>query len=338
MSDRKQVLFVRGGRTPPARPWQYFHFAPNHEVSLGPVRLVYFDYPEGKLKVWHQWTPKRGVREPARDPDEEKDLEPVVETYYRDRETGTVHKGEELPSVLALYDYVKAQLPESIRSLQVFSHGFVDGPIIWGRAVDRQPGDLARDPQDTEFRYVDFDEGNPLSGKEGEKFARAFHPEAFVKLWGCDEEKSRRAMVANYLKAPEGNEGDALRKAYLEAYLKLIEYTYFIKLAQLLRLTVWAAPVGWGSRADYELPYKKKFPPDLDKELWWRMHSFGKAERRFYTDVLRADIDATLYAGYNDAWYAYAHRQLEEESRKEPFQPKIRTPKDLELRPDLELP
>lgn len=334
MSTRKQVLFLRGGRTPPARPWQYFHFAPRHDLSLGTVRLVYFDYPGGKLKIWHEWTQKRALREPTWKPDEEKDLEPVVQTYYWDKETQTLQKGEEHPSVLAFYDYVKAQPRESIRSLQVFSHGFVEGPIIWNNSFDRDPGNQARDPQDTEFRLKDFEEGNPLSGEEGEKFARAFHPEAFVKLWGCDTERFTRTIIDRYYETTND-----LQKAYLKDYLAAISYTYSMKLAQLLRLTVWASPTGWGTSAAADLPYKKKFPPDLDKELWWRVDFFNSSHRHFYTEVLRADLDATYYAGYNDSWHAFLMRELARRpSRRAPFQPKIRSPKELQILPNLELP
>src|SRR5687767_1190805 len=105
----KKVVFVRGGLTDAAFPWMYFHFDPKKDILIGPVTLVYFDYPEGKLKIWSGWTPKRGSVPPP-NPDSEEALMPSVQIRKAD---GTIDTGPEKPSVLALYNWVKAQPKET---------------------------------------------------------------------------------------------------------------------------------------------------------------------------------------------------------------------------------
>lgn len=117
--------------------------------------------------------------------------------------------GPDRASVLALYDWVKAQPKASIRSLQVFSHGWQGGPILWNSSEFDPAGNhldpldkLARDPHDTDFRIRDFFGTNPLAGAEGGKFADAFTSDALIKLWGCVAPPGPRAALRQYTRAP----------------------------------------------------------------------------------------------------------------------------------------
>jgi hypothetical protein len=128
--------------------------------------------------------------------------------------------------VLCLYNWVKKQPKESIRSLQVFSHGWMGGPIIWNSSEFDSDGNHMealdgqdRDPHDTDFRMRDFVGSNPLAGAEGAKFAQAFTPTALIKLWGCVAPTGMRGKMQRYIGAPEGKRGDQARKAHLLDYL-----------------------------------------------------------------------------------------------------------------------
>lgn len=323
----KQVIFVQGGRkNEDVYPWMFFHFAPNTDADPGTVDLVYFDYPAGKRKTWKNWDKKRG-KAPTAKPDTEVELEP--KTRLR-QHNGTLHPGPERASVLALYDYVKEQPKESVKSLQVFSHGVISGPIIWntwefgpdGKSIATQLN-ADRDPHDTDFRIRDFHANNPLAGAELTKFKQAFTSDAFIKLWGCQAPEGVRAHILSHRDAPQGSKGDAVRKTALKLYLGLIEVSYPMQLAHELELPVWASPMGYGSNAGTVIPtkydkqgnitrsftvkYNKgKFPPDLKKDQWWRVSWFFRNQDRgdlLYTDVLKAKVDATDYVEHNKSWF-----------------------------------
>src|SRR6266581_278345 len=324
----KQVVFVLGAHWNPGEnyqeyPWMFFHFDPMKDVDPSPVTLVFFDYPNGKLKTWNRWVIKRGKKGPE-NPDSEVELLPKVK--IRDYETNIVDPHTERPSVLAFYDWVKKQEKGSIVSMQVFSHGWMGGPIIWdtgelgpaGESID-DDDTLNRDPHDTDFRVRDFFGSNPLAGAEGDKFAKAFAPAPLIKLWGCVAPDGLRAPVQNFKASPKNEQDKSANKAHLKDYIDAIEQCFAFNMAKQLKLPIWAAPLGWGSDPSSRVPigykgrqainmnvtYRKKFPPDLKKDQWWRVSWFFRHQDKgvtFYRDVLKARIDATDYVEYTQAW------------------------------------
>lgn len=331
------VVFVQGGKAKEAAfPWMFFHLDPHKEPADEAVNLAFFDYPAGKLKIWKNLVLKRG-KPPTATPDSEEELTPKVKIRLADGTTDDA--GPDRASVIALYDWVKKQPKGAIRSLQVFSHGWMGGPIIWNTsefnaAGDRlQPLDGAeRDAHDTDFRMRDFVGKNPLAGAEGKKFADAFAADAFIKLWGCVAPLGIRPQLQRYVRAPRGSRGDAIRKAALQNYLDSIGNSFPMEMAVRLNLAVWAAPIGYGSEPGSNVPtnrssdppcpgnadshcmavrYRGKFPPDLRKDRWWRVSWFFRNQdggARLYRDVLKADIDATDFVEHTKSWFEDAKK------------------------------
>jgi hypothetical protein len=320
----KTVVFVQGGRKNEEKyPWMFFHLDPLTEPTPEPVDLVFFDYPAGTLKIWKAHTLKRG-KAPVESPVETQ-LTPKVKIRLADGTTDDT--GPDRASVLSLYEWVKSQSKGSIRSLQVFSHGWQGGPIIWGSyefdpaGTRLEPLDgLDRDPNDTDFRIRDFAGSNPLAGAGGKKFAEAFAPDAMIKLWGCVAPLGIRGQMQRYIRAPKGSRGDATRKAHLQDYLGAIERSYPMEMAVKLNLRVWAAPIGYGSdpgsrvpagRGHLNVKYRGKFPPNLKKDRWWRVSWFFRNQDRgvrFYRDVLKAKIDAVDFVAHEKSWFEAAKR------------------------------
>ncbi len=323
MADLKQIVFVRGTKQPELTMWRYFHFHPHDEVDIGPVQLVYFDYPENQLLKWKRWKPVRGSKreDVLPDPDSVEDLEPRIE--WRNYEDQKVQRTPKRASIVALYDYVKAQPSKSILSLQFFSHGFWKGPILWNDvseddAVAAMPVEEPRDPHDTEPRVRDFYGLNPLAGTDGFLFAGSFVDDPFVKLWGCDAADAARLAINTILDEDTSTREGRVRRLHdVGQYLEdRIGTTYALHLADLLGVTVWGAPPGWGSnpwsgpeKLDDDT-YMGNFPPDLSKERWWRMTTtFKRRHERFFRDELEAPIDAARYIGFNVGWYHDAVRR-----------------------------
>jgi hypothetical protein len=330
------VVFVQGGKKNEDQyPWMFWHLHPRADPDPEPVNLAFFDYPAGQLKIWKDHVLTRG-KPPTKAPDEVTELTPKVKIRSGD---GTVDEaGPDRPSVLALYDWVKKQPKESIRSLQVFSHGQIGGPIIWNsfeydkdgnrmRSLDDGP----RDPHDTDFRVRDLRGSNPLAGAEGQKFAAAFRPGALIKLWGCLAPEGVRAIVGRYWRAGKGERGDAARWAHLEDYLDWIAASYAMEMAARLNLSVWAAPIGWGSDPHTRVPvarghlyvkYQGRFPPDLDRDQWWRVSWFFRHQDRgvkFYEDVLKARVDALDFVEHKRSWFDDARRKVVVPGEPDPF-------------------
>lgn len=320
----KTVVFVQGGKADEADyPWMFFHLDPHTEPAVGSVDLAFFDYPAGKLKIWKNHLLKRG-KAPAQAPDLETELIPKVNIRLQ---SGSIDTGPGRASVIALYDWVKSQPKGSIRSLQVFSHGFIGGPIIWdsyefdasGNEMDPRDG-RDRDANDTDFRIRDFVGNNPLAGAEGKKFADAFALGAFIKLWGCVAPVGVRSPLRRYMRAPKGSRGDSTRKAALQSYLDSLEESFPMEMAVRLNLTVWASPLGYGSEPGVKVPtncgelsvkYRGVFPPNLQKDRWWRVSWFFRNQDRgaaFYRNVLKAQIDAVDFVAYQTSWLDDAKR------------------------------
>lgn len=333
----KTVVFVQGGKDKEAAyPWMFFHLHPHSEPKAEAIDLAFFDYPAGKLKIWNNHVLKRD-KPPSQSPDSEEELTPKVKIRLVDGTTDDA--GPDRASVIALYDWVKKQPKASIRSLQVFSHGWMGGPIIWnsaefdgaGNHLDPLDGQT-RDPNDTDFRMRDFVGTNPLAGAEGRKFADAFASDAFIKLWGCVAPVGIRPHLRRYVRAPRGNRGDVIRKSALQSYLTSIGNSFPMEMAVRLDLAVWASPIGYGSEPGSKVPtnrssdppcspgstshcmsvrYRGKFPPDLRKDRWWRVSWFFRNQdrgARFYRDVLKADIDATDFVEHKKSWFEDAKK------------------------------
>ena len=317
----KQIIFVRGKNTQDKFVWRYFHLHPTKVDQFahfyyesgyksGVFKLIYFDYPTGKVKIWNKWVPKRG-KPPTAQPDRVEDINPQI--HIRSSE-GTIDKSQKYPSILGLYDFIQAQPHHSIVSLQIFSHGYYGGPVIWNDSYeDSQLTQLTddRDVHDTEFRLRDFFGKNPLAGKKGVKFAKAFCPGALVKIWGCFAEQNYIMLIWRWHKLSNTPKNNEKRAELLDLYLFGVEFSYAFLLSRLLKQTVWGVAVGWGSNPfgkDQSYPYLANFPPKLDREMWWSVHTFTGKYRRFYTDVLKASIDATNYVGYNNKWFTQAQR------------------------------
>jgi len=329
----KTVVFVQGGRANEASyPWRFFHLHPTTEPTPESVDLVLFDYPAGQRRTWKNLLLKRG-QPPTQAPDEVADLTPTVKLRLVD---GSIDDaGPDRASVIALYDWVKTQPKDSVRSLQVFSHGWQGGPIIWNTSEFDPAGNQldpldkqARDPNDTDFRIRDFFGTNPLAGAEGRKFADAFTSDALIKLWGCVAPPGPRAALRRYTRAPSGTRGDQARAAALQQYLTSIGASFPLQMAAQLNLSVWAAPLGYGSEPGAKVPtnrasdppcssanpdshcmsvrYKGTFPPDLNQHQWWRVSWFFRNQdggARFYTDVLKANIDAVDFVEHRGTWF-----------------------------------
>jgi len=318
----KTVVFVQGSKKEEAKfPWMFFHLDPFKDPDPPEaVKLVFFDYSEGTRSTWNSIVLKRG-KAPTAKPD---DVSPIGHETNPRQVDGTVDMDQTVPSVLALYEWVKKQPKASIRSLQVFSHATSQGPILhntWefgpdGIQLNIMDVEEDRDFFDTDFRPRDFFGNNPLAGAEGEKFAAAFASNALIKLWGCFALETPRRLMREYFKAPRGSSGDAQRKAHLEDYLFWIEDSYAMLMANKLDLTVWASAPGYGSEPHDTVPisgkrklkvkYRGKFPPDLSKDRWWRVSWFFRNQDRgaeFYTRVLKTRVDKTDFVEYRKAWF-----------------------------------
>lgn len=306
----EHVVFVRGGKTHESLPWMFFHFHPTQGVLPSAVKLSFFDYPNKKLQVWNNWRPKRSRAAPT-SPNHEEELRHQVHVRQSDM---TLDTSEKLPSVLALYEYIKKQPKGSIASLQVFSHGDYDGPILWNHSFENSDkNDLSkpRDAHDTEFRRRDFFGGNPLAGGEGRKFAEAFSPgNALVKIWGCTEDVKYRLLLRKMLRQRNDTAGKIRQIDMLDDYLDILDVIYALNLSRLLKVPVWSAPVGWGSNPWGELKYRGRFPPNIKTERWWVIPAFVSKYRQIYRSRLGAPLDATRFVGYSNGWMSTARSSL----------------------------
>lgn len=307
----QQVIFVRAAKTPPETVWRFFHFHPFKDIKPI-VKLVYFDFTAGTISTWRIWKPEHG-HAPRKKPDKVTEITPKIQIRFDD---GKIDKGPPRASVLGLYDYIKNQPSKSVLSLQIFSHGDYQGPITWAESFEeekiRDNIKADRDPHDSEFRLRDFYGENPLAGKEGKRFANAFVPTPFVKLWGCNADRRYRILLNRYI-----DEKDAVKKKiHMKTYLEMLDSTYSILLSRLLNNYVWAAPLGWGSNPySSQLKYVGTFPPNLRTQHWWRIPAFAKKYRRVFRQDLHALVDATHYVGHHGRWYLRACREFSLEQR-----------------------
>ena len=302
---KKEIIFVRGGKINGNVPWKFFHFHPTKMIDMNGLQLTYFDYPESKLKVWDSFNSssfryKNKFKLPV--PSRESNLSPLINPRQSD---GTVDASESIPTVLSLYNYIKSRPDNSIKSLQIFSHGDYDGPIIWNYVYELDK-DLAsaRDIHDTEFRKKDFFGSNPLASSEGNKFRKKFTKDAYVKIYGCNEDYKYRKKIISFFESKKTSEKILIKKLYLDE----IKETYAFYLSKTLGLEVWGAPLGWGTTQypDKGEKYMGVYPPKKGHNWWIVSKHFRNYKKNkylsFYKIVLKAPIDSGRFIGYSTKW------------------------------------
>jgi hypothetical protein len=341
----KTLVFIHGSDPKQANtPWMFYHLHPSRyakpSLSEGETfKLVYFDFERGERKEWNAWTASRSRNPPTSGPDTTVALTPKVK--IRD-ESGQPYDPEiEVPSVLAFYEWMKAQPAKSIVSIQIFSHGVTYQPVLfarsyeWGDDVYKQTTPTEeRDPNDSEFRLRDFEGKNPLSStnigadpwapsSELGKFRAALTDDAFIKIWGCGEQtlyghgEAIRKLLTDFVAIKPSKTNEVRRAVLIDNYLDHIQEYFAFRLAKALNLPVWAGPVGWGSDP-YEIDgdpksstatryaWTGKFPPDLrKKDHWWRVSinfTFNKRLTDFFKSTLRASLDPMGYVEYTPSW------------------------------------
>ena len=108
------LVFIHGSDTEQAdTPWKFFHLHPKGYtrrpvLSEGKTfNLVYFDFEQGQRKEWNAWSATRSKTAPTTGPDNVVALGPKVKV--RDDSANFYVPDRQYPSVLAFYDWVKAQ-------------------------------------------------------------------------------------------------------------------------------------------------------------------------------------------------------------------------------------
>jgi hypothetical protein len=104
-------------------------------------------------------------------------------------------------------------------------------------------------------------------------------------------------------------------------------------MTKALGVPVWAGPLGWGSTPWNDtgrLRWRKKYPPNLKRDLWWRMSAhFTGMYRKFYRDVLKTTIDAVGYIKYERSWFDAARASITAEATPPSA---VTSPRDLQQR------
>jgi hypothetical protein len=277
------VLYVRGYDNALDRVWQNAH--PRGRRSR--TTLHVFDYEDDEWREYRNWN---GALPPRQPPD---DVRPIS-------------------GILDLYDFVKARPGGDVKELHFFTHGYEGGPLLHNnREAPATPLHL-RDPADADPRIKDFSIATVLGGAEGRKWRAAFSRTALIKLWGCTHREDFRQQIKREF---FGSTDVAARAATKRTYQDFIrDGTYQFALARLTGLTVYAAPLGWGTNP--YLPFgvqgsaaattrgvvRGVFPPRRGDQ-WWRVSEWFRPDRghEFYTRELRARLDVLDYVAYTDA-------------------------------------
>src|SRR6266542_3580863 len=92
-------------------------------------------------------------------------------------------------SIVDVYHSVRKAPRGSVLELSIFSHAFVDGPVLFNTSAT--PGSNRRTPGDTDGRAaVDFQpdmgESGAANTKALEEFRGAFAPTGSFRIWGCN--------------------------------------------------------------------------------------------------------------------------------------------------------
>jgi len=92
-------------------------------------------------------------------------------------------------SIVNVYHSVRNAPPGSMLELSIFSHAFVDGPVLNNTSAN--PGATTRTPGDTDGRAaVDFQsnmgESDPASADALDEFRNAFASTGSFRIWGCN--------------------------------------------------------------------------------------------------------------------------------------------------------
>jgi hypothetical protein len=163
------------------------------DVGAGTLRLIDKD-ERGKRRdtnlIWRNPVAPGRWRNPVS----------YVSNYDRDSHEFTKnHHG--VTSIVDVYDYVKeigrprgGDLPERVRAatapgalieLSIFSHGWIDGPVLVNTSEPAGLDDLSpRGPNDRDGRRKDFNHVN-LPQAQAVAFRDAFSAHGYVWIWGC---------------------------------------------------------------------------------------------------------------------------------------------------------
>ncbi len=321
----KEFIFVRGKGVDEEYPWMFYQTHWREDKVKRNIKLTYFDYDfeirgkafevKPKIKTWNSINlgGKRITKEPTKGNSYSEKLmqHDINNPDYRGTKSKNIPTS--LPSCLLLYDYIKKRPDNSISSLQLFTHGVYNGPILYSEVYEYH-NDLNkkydryqdRDKRDTEFRLRDFYENNPLSlaSDERHKIRRKFTHDSFIKLYGCD-----------YF---DGQSGSILRKALrgelekgFEEYVRTVFYSYPFLLSLLTSKVVWAPPVGYGTNfSSRDSSGKKKtyagvYPPKKGQH-WWDVPVFVDPKNKtlstlkdWYVNKFKFQIDSVGFVGYD---------------------------------------
>src|SRR5213079_1861857 len=90
-------------------------------------------------------------------------------------------------SITDVYHSARNAPRGSLLELSIFSHAFVDGPVLFNTFAD--PALTTRDPDDTDGRAaIDFQANMGETGQANalEEFRKAFADTGVFRIWGCN--------------------------------------------------------------------------------------------------------------------------------------------------------
>jgi len=92
-------------------------------------------------------------------------------------------------SIVNVYHSVRKAPPGSVLELSIFSHAFVDGPVLFNTPAT--PGSTRRSQGDTDGRaaidfQADMGEDGPTNTKALDEFRAAFADTGSFRIWGCN--------------------------------------------------------------------------------------------------------------------------------------------------------
>ncbi|MBK7129040.1 MAG: hypothetical protein IPH66_06710 [Crocinitomicaceae bacterium] len=115
-------------------------------------------------------------------------------------------------TIYELIEMIGTSNPETLKELSVFSHAYLDGPILLNSAQESSNYtdflgneidvvSLGYDPNDYDMRMWDFTTFYNLTAWPDNAdrivaFKAAFHPEGIVKIWGCNFWKLTNKLLA----------------------------------------------------------------------------------------------------------------------------------------------
>lgn len=123
---------------------------------------------------------KHGPLDAAHDPKAFVDWKPVAAA----KAAGT----REAVSIVNAYHTVRQAPRGAVLELSIFSHAFVDGPVLFNTTAG---AGLRRDPADTDGRaaidfQADMGEDGPANAHALDEFAQGFAADGTFRIWGCN--------------------------------------------------------------------------------------------------------------------------------------------------------